>query len=89
MIQCTKCKEWFHRQCAGLVPRKAWRSKECILLSGIVVDARIEVTCMYNIYGLYDISMLYCICGVVHVYRVSHNQGMDVCMYNGLKCIPP
>ena len=60
MIQCTKCKEWFHRQCAGLVPRKAWRSKECILLSGIVVDARIEVTCMYNIYGLYDISMLYC-----------------------------
>ena len=30
MIQCTKCKEWFHRQCAGLVPRKAWRSKECI-----------------------------------------------------------
>lgn len=29
MIECTKCKEWFHRQCAGLVPRKAWKSQEC------------------------------------------------------------
>ena len=29
---------------------------------GIEVDARIKVTYMYNIYGLYDICMVCCIC---------------------------
>ena len=57
MIQCTKCKEWFHRQCAGLVPRIACRFKECIWHCG-----RCKNRSDFYIYCLYDMCMLCCIC---------------------------
>ena len=75
MIQCTKCKEWFHRQCAGLVPRpgRQWRSKGCIWHCGRCKNrSDLHVN---NVHGLYDICILCCIAVVV--------------IYNGLKCIPP